>query len=76
MGLSIRQNFFTDSYFGFQVPAQVAGIDGRLLKPRETWSDKDQFDVTIRRLLQMFHENFAKFEDSVDKDVRTVAQLA
>ena len=68
--------FFTDPYFGFQVPADVPGIDGRLLKPRETWSDKQQFDVTVRKLLQMFQENFAKFENAVDTEVRAAAQLA
>ncbi len=67
--------FFTDPYFGFEVPAEVAGIDSRLLKPRETWSDKDQFDVTVRRLLQMFRDNFAKFNDSVDEELRSVAKL-
>jgi len=68
--------FFSDPYFGFQVPAEVAGVDSYLLKPRETWSDRDQFDVTVNRLLQMFRENFAKFDNSVEEDVRTVAQLA
>ena len=70
-----QAEFFPDPYFGFKVPAEVVGIDSRLLKPRETWSDKQQFDVTVRKLLQMFQENFAKFESSVDVEVRAAARL-
>jgi phosphoenolpyruvate carboxykinase (ATP) len=65
-----QAEFFTDPHFGFQVPAEVAGTYGSLLKPRETWSDKKQLDVTVRRLLQLFRENFAKFENGLDEDVR------
>jgi phosphoenolpyruvate carboxykinase (ATP) len=74
-GTLLQAEFFPDPYFGFQVPAEVADIEGRLLKPRETWSDKQQFDVTVRKLLQMFQENFAKFENAVDAEVRTAARL-
>jgi phosphoenolpyruvate carboxykinase (ATP) len=68
--------FYVDPYFGFRVPAAVEGIDSRILKPRETWSDKQAFDDTARRLVRMFQENFAKFESVVDTDVRAVALSA
>jgi phosphoenolpyruvate carboxykinase (ATP) len=68
--------FYVDPYFGFRVPAAVKGIDSRILKPRETWSDKQAFDVTASRLVRMFQENFAKFENVVDADVRAVAMSA
>jgi phosphoenolpyruvate carboxykinase (ATP) len=58
------------------VPAAVKGIDSRILKPRETWSDKQAFDVTAKGLVRMFQENFAKFENVVDADVRAVAMSA
>jgi phosphoenolpyruvate carboxykinase (ATP) len=67
--------FFIDPYFGFQVPAEVKGVDSRLLKPRETWSDNQQFDITVHKLLQMFRENFAKFENAVDEEVRAAALM-
>ena len=67
--------FFIDPYFGFQVPAEVKGVDSRLLKPRETWSDNQQFDITVHKLLQMFQENFARFENAVDEEVRAAALM-
>jgi len=70
-----QEEFFIDPYFGFQVPAEVKGVDSRLLKPRETWSDKQQFDITVHKLVQMFRENFAKFENAVDEEVRAAAPM-
>ena len=48
--------FYTDKHFGFQVPASVKGVDSRILKPRETWSDKEAYDAAANKLVQMFQE--------------------
>jgi phosphoenolpyruvate carboxykinase (ATP) len=65
--------FRTDQYFGFAVPTAVPGIDTNLLYPERTWADKKAFDETARKLVGMFQKNFAKFEQSVDADVRAAA---
>src|SRR6185312_7781470 len=66
-------SYRTDPYFGFAVPTAVPGIDTKLLHPIETWADKKAFDETARKLVGMFQENFAKYEKSVDADVRAAA---
>ena len=43
--------FYTDKHFGFQVPASVKGVDSRILKPRETWSDKEAYDAAANKLV-------------------------
>jgi phosphoenolpyruvate carboxykinase (ATP) len=68
--------FYIDKHFGFQVPAAVKGVDSRILKPRETWSDQEAFDVAARKLVQMFRDNFAKFESVVQADVMAIAMSA
>jgi phosphoenolpyruvate carboxykinase (ATP) len=50
--------FRTDEVFGFEVPVQVPGVDGKLLDPRSTWSDPDAYDRKARELAQMFRDNF------------------
>jgi len=62
--------FRTDEYFGFQVPVSLAGVDQSLLNPRETWTDQNAFDVTARRLVEMFQRNFAGYQAAVDSEVR------
>ena len=65
--------FFSDPYFGFAVPTSVPGIEPHLLYPMKTWKDKAAFDETARKLVRMFQENFVKYEQQVDPDVRSAA---
>ena len=65
--------FRTDPYFGFSVPTQLAGVEPHLLYPYKTWQNKKEFDETARKLVGMFQENFTKYEDHVDADVRAAA---
>ena len=59
----------TDDVFGFHVPERVPGVDKRLLDPRSTWRDPEEYDAQAAQLAQMFVENFAKFGDSVPSEV-------
>ncbi|MDF2370796.1 MAG: phosphoenolpyruvate carboxykinase [Rhizobiaceae bacterium] len=61
--------FRTDPNFGLMVPMAVAGVDSAILDPRSTWTDKQAYDAQARRLVDMFVENFAKFEEHVGNDV-------
>ncbi len=62
-----------DPLFGFQVPLELDGVDAAILNPRETWEDKDAYDRQAKLLVDMFIENFGKFEEYVDPDVRDAA---
>lgn len=61
-----------DPNFSFEVPVEVPGIDAGILDPRSTWSDPGAYDEQAQKLVTMFRENFAKFEQHVDEDVRNV----
>jgi phosphoenolpyruvate carboxykinase (ATP) len=61
--------FRTDPNFGFEVPLAVPGVDQRILDPRSTWADREAYDRQAKRLVTMFTENFAKFEDHVDANI-------
>ncbi len=66
-------SFRTDENFGVQVPVSDDGRYSHLLDPRATWADPDAYDRQARRLVDMFVQNFAKFEDHVDHTVRAAA---
>ena len=60
----------TDPIFGVQVPATVPGVPSEILRPRDTWDDKDAYDAKARELAGMFAENFAAYADGVPEGVR------
>ena len=69
-------DFRTDENFGFEVPVSVPGVDGSILNPRDTWADPDAYDAQAAKLVAMFVENFAKFIEHVDDNVRAAALAA
>jgi phosphoenolpyruvate carboxykinase (ATP) len=70
-----KADFRRDPYFGFAVPTSVPGVEPHILYPVKTWSDKAAFAETARRLVQMFTENFKRFENHVDADVKAAAPV-
>jgi phosphoenolpyruvate carboxykinase (ATP) len=62
--------FRKDENFGFDVPVSVPEVDSAILDPRSTWSDGEEYDRTAAKLVDLFCDNFAQFEDHVDDGVR------
>lgn len=61
--------FRKDQNFGFDVPVSLEGVDDKLLNPRDTWADKAGYDANAAKLVQMFSDNFAQYEEYVSDDV-------
>ena len=62
-----------DPHFKFRVPVAVPGVDTKILNPRDTWADKAAYDAQAAKLVQMFRDNFKKFEAHVGPDVLQAA---
>ena len=62
--------FHKDPNFGFEVPVAVPGVDSSILDPRSTWADKDAYDTTAAKLVDLFVANFTEFAEHVEEGVR------
>jgi phosphoenolpyruvate carboxykinase (ATP) len=56
-------SFTPDPTFGFLVPDAVEGVPSEILKPRDTWTDKDAYDQAALKLAHAFKANFERFSD-------------
>jgi phosphoenolpyruvate carboxykinase (ATP) len=72
-GSLARADLRRDPYFGFAVPTSVPGVEPHILYPVKTWASKAEFAETAKRLVQMFRDNFRKFEGHVDDAVKAAA---
>ena len=57
-----------DKYFKLMVPLSIYG-DSSYLNPIDTWSNKDDFDIQAKKLVEMFVENFKRYQNEVDDDI-------
>ncbi len=65
--------FRKDPNFGFDVPLTLAGVDDKLLDPRQTWADPAAYDAQAKKLVGMFAENFAQYVPFIDEDVKAAS---
>ena len=52
-----------DDLFNLDIPTEVKDVPSEILDPKNTWTDKDSYDLSAKKLAQMFIENFKKFEN-------------
>ena len=50
-----------DPTFNVYIPNSCPGVPAEILNPRNTWSNKDEYDVAAKKLAVRFNENFKKY---------------
>ena len=59
-----KAEFETLPLFNLQMPKSLPGVSLETLNPRNSWSNKDEYDQTSKKLAQMFIDNFKKFSNT------------
>jgi phosphoenolpyruvate carboxykinase (ATP) len=65
-----------DPVFGLHVPTVIEGVPSEVLRPRETWPDRDGYDAQAKKLATMFRDNFKRFESFVSDAVKQAGPKA
>jgi phosphoenolpyruvate carboxykinase (ATP) len=58
-----------DDLFNLDIPVECPDVPPGILDPKNTWIDKDSYDLSAKKLSQMFIDNFKKFKD-VSPDIK------
>ncbi|MBZ0253070.1 MAG: phosphoenolpyruvate carboxykinase (ATP), partial [Candidatus Methylomirabilis sp.] len=74
-GRLAKAEFEVDPVFGLHVPTACPDVPTEVLKPRNTWRDKDAYDAKATDLAKRFHKNFEQFEKASD-EIRSAGPLA
>jgi phosphoenolpyruvate carboxykinase (ATP) len=59
-----------DPVFGVRVPTACPDVPAEVLKPRDTWADKQAYDEKAQHLARLFRQNFEQFADGVTDEVK------
>jgi len=59
--------------FGMEMPVQCPNVPSVILNPRNTWKDVNAYDKAALNLAQQFINNFKKYENGVDVEIREAA---
>ncbi|WP_342536442.1 phosphoenolpyruvate carboxykinase (ATP) [Sporosarcina sp. FSL K6-3508] len=53
--------FEMERSFGLNIPKSCPNVPSEILNPRNTWKDKEAYDIQATKLTNLFRENFEKF---------------
>ena len=62
-----------DNIFGLAIPDSCPDIPIDILDPRNTWKDKEAYDIKALELAESFVANFQKFEDFANDEIMSAA---
>ena len=57
--------FETLDIFNLEMPKSLEGVkDNTVLNPRNTWENKEEYDMNLKKLAKMFQDNFHRYDTS------------
>jgi len=68
-GQLVNAPIMTDPVFGLDVPRRCPNVPSEILIPRETWSNREDYDAQAQRLADLFDENFESYSEGATPDI-------
>lgn len=64
-----QADYVKDDHFDLSIPKACTGVPGKILRPKGTWADEDQYDQVARKLAMAFKQNFSNYADKASPGV-------
>lgn len=61
------------SVFGLNIPKECPHVPAEILNPKETWKDKDAYDIQANNLATAFIKNFEQYASHANKEILDAA---
>ena len=58
-----------DPIFQVEIPKSCPGVPDNILKPSNTWMDKNEYKITAGKLVKRFGENVKKFKGEMPDEI-------
>ncbi len=58
-----------DEEFGFMIPTSCPNVPDSVLIPRNTWEEKQKYDIAKANLIKLFRDNFEQYVDGVNDEI-------
>ncbi|MBQ3123599.1 MAG: phosphoenolpyruvate carboxykinase (ATP) [Firmicutes bacterium] len=62
--------------FNLDVPQTCPNVPDEIMNPRDTWEDKDAYDVAAKKLAKMFADNFEKKYPNMPENIKNAGPKA
>jgi len=69
-------SFLEHEVFGLMMPTTCPNVPEDVLNPRNTWEDKEAYDVKANSLANAFNKNFEKFAEYANDEIMAAAPTA
>ncbi len=61
--------FVEHPIFGVKMPVSCPNVPTGILNPKNTWANKEEYDIKAKQLAQLFINNFEKYKSGVNKEI-------
>lgn len=66
-------NYKPHPVFGVMMPVSCPGVPDNILNPRDSWQDKEAYDLKAQDLAKQFTKNFEKYANGVNDEILNAA---
>jgi phosphoenolpyruvate carboxykinase (ATP) len=58
-----------DEVFGFEIPKDCPDLPSKILLPRQTWDNPEDYDKQALKLGKLFNDNFEKYKEESSEEI-------